>query len=328
MNNEPLVSVIIPTYNRKDKIAGAINSVLKQSYPNIQLIVVDDGSNDNTEEFIKTNFPTVEYIMQTHGGQATARNTGLKNARGTIIASLDSDDMWDAHFLAHSVHKLEEKNLDFVFSNWNQQLFTGGWDDCLTSSVFLKPFIKETNDGWIELSNQDLRNLFLRTCDAPSSSAVIRKSSIVHGWNPEIKIGDDWCLYLDMIFFKKSKAAFTMDKMWHKQIGTLNVYDGRKRSEVLTLLYIEDFQTYMKRYEGYLTKDEMQVLQEKYMESLVELAKHRLVRDFNIPDSARLLKRSMAISKSYTFSAIPNVIKMGWEWHMKELMQKFSKNNG
>ena len=328
MNNEPLVSVIIPTYNRKNKISGAIESVLNQVYKNIQLIVVDDGSDDNTEEFIKTTFPTVEYILQPHAGQATARNTGLQHAKGSIIASLDSDDMWEPEFLSKSVHTLEEKNLDFVFANWNQQLFDGSWGDCLTSSVFLKPYVKETNDGWIEMSNEDLRNLFLRTCDAPSSSAVIRKSSVIHGWNPAIKIGDDWCLYLDMIFFNKSKAAFTMDKLWHKQIGSFNVYDGRKRSEVLTLLYIEDFQTYMKRYENYLTKNEMQVLQEKYMESLVELAKHRLVRDFNITDSARLFKRSLAISKSYTLSAIPNILKMGWEWHMKELVQKLSKNNG
>jgi hypothetical protein len=49
------------------------------------------------------------------------------------------------------------------------------------------------------------------------------------------------------------------------------------------------------------------------------------VRDFNITDSARLMKRSMAISTSFTFSAIPNIIKTGWEWHLKELMQKFSK---
>ncbi len=324
MNNRPLVSVIIPTYNRIGKIAGAINSVLKQTYPNVQLIVVDDGSDDNTNEYI-TTFPMVEYVLQEHAGQAFARNNGLKHAKGNIIASLDSDDMWEPEFLDRCVTMLEEKNVDFVFANWHQELANGQWSDCLSNDPFLKQHVVDTPDHWIELSNADLRNLFLRTCPAPSSAAVIRKSSIFSGWNTEMKIGDDWCLYLDMIFFNKCKAAFTMNKLWHKQIDNLNIYDGRKRSEVLMLLFIDDFKKYITRYENELTKNELQILQKKYMESLVELAKHRLVRDFNITDSARLFKRSMDISPSFTFSTIPNIIKTGWDWHMKELMQKFSR---
>jgi glycosyltransferase involved in cell wall biosynthesis len=323
MSNRPLVSVIIPTYNRIQKISGAINSVLKQTYTNVQLIVVDDGSDDNTPELMKS-FPTVEYIIQPHAGQATARNTGLAHAKGSIIASLDSDDMWEPDFLERSVTVLEEKKADFVFANWHQQLNNGQWSDCLSNDPFLKPYIKETENHWIDLPNADLRNLFLRTCPAPSSAAVIRKSSVYAGWNILMKIGDDWCLYLDMIFFNGCKAAFTMDKLWHKQIDSLNIYDGRKRSEVLLLLFIDDFVKYMQRYENCLTREELQVMQEKYMQSLVELAKHRLVRDFNITGSAKLIKRAMDISPSFTFSAIPQVIKSGWEHHIKEIMQKFT----
>ena len=74
-NRTPLVTVIIPTYNRAKFIATAIESVLAQTYPNIQLLVVDDGSTDETARIVK-NYPKAEYILIPHGGQAAARNGG------------------------------------------------------------------------------------------------------------------------------------------------------------------------------------------------------------------------------------------------------------
>lgn len=86
MKNKPLVSVIIPTYNRAGKLPVAINSLLNQTYLNVQPIIVDDGSEDNTAELIK-KYPQIEYVLQEHAGQAAARNNGLRHAKGTIIAS-------------------------------------------------------------------------------------------------------------------------------------------------------------------------------------------------------------------------------------------------
>src|ERR1700744_4573839 len=95
---KPLATVSIPTYNREKFIATAIESVLAQTYPNIQLIVVDDGSTDDTVNVVK-RYPEAEYVLIPHGGQAAARNSGLHHAKGTIVASLDSDDKWDPSFL-------------------------------------------------------------------------------------------------------------------------------------------------------------------------------------------------------------------------------------
>src|SRR5690606_31977727 len=116
MITEPLVTVIIPTYNRAEKVKDAIQSVLNQTYTNIQILVIDDGSDDHTQKTIAL-FPQVEYILQLHAGQAAARNNGLRNAKGSIIANLDSDDMWEPEFLMHCVTKLEDNQLDFVFAN-------------------------------------------------------------------------------------------------------------------------------------------------------------------------------------------------------------------
>ncbi|UZJ43913.1 glycosyltransferase family 2 protein [Marinimicrobium sp. C6131] len=92
--SEPLVSVIIPVYNRQKTIARAIDSVLNQSYKNTEIIVVDDGSIDLTEEVVKNLYRNILYIKKNNGGPASARNIGLKNASGDYIAYLDSDDTW------------------------------------------------------------------------------------------------------------------------------------------------------------------------------------------------------------------------------------------
>ena len=89
-----LVSVLIPTYNRDYILGAAIESVLAQTYRPIEIVVVDDGSNDNTPAIVERFGSLVRYIYQDNGGLAVARNTGLSVARGEFIAFQDSDDLW------------------------------------------------------------------------------------------------------------------------------------------------------------------------------------------------------------------------------------------
>lgn len=92
--NYPLISVIVPAYNRADFILRPLNSVCNQSYNNFEIIVVDDGSTDNTASFIKNyKDKRIKYIKHTENrGVPSARNTGIKAARGEYITFLDSDD--------------------------------------------------------------------------------------------------------------------------------------------------------------------------------------------------------------------------------------------
>lgn len=102
-----LVSVIIPTYNRAHYIREAVESVLAQSYKNFEIIVVDDGSTDGTEEVLHPYRDSIRYFYQENQGASAARNLGIKNARGKYIAFLDSDDFWLPEMLEVQVGYLE-----------------------------------------------------------------------------------------------------------------------------------------------------------------------------------------------------------------------------
>lgn len=92
-----LVSIIIPTYNRKAYLETAVDSVLKQTFSNFELIIIDDGSNDGTDSLANSLWQKderIKYIYQSNKGVSSARNMGIKNARGELIGFLDSDDYW------------------------------------------------------------------------------------------------------------------------------------------------------------------------------------------------------------------------------------------
>lgn len=97
----PLISVVVPTYNHSNYIQNAIQSVLDQTYSNIELIIVNDGSTDKTSEILTTfeNNLTIQIIHQKNLGLSTARNTGIKRAQGDYIALLDADDLMEPNRL-------------------------------------------------------------------------------------------------------------------------------------------------------------------------------------------------------------------------------------
>ena len=111
IKNSSLVSVIIPTYNGSNTILRAINSVLNQTYSNLELIIVDDCSKDNTFEVVKNVKDKRVKVLRhkkNRGGSA-ARNTGIKEAKGEYIAFLDDDDEWLSEKVEKQVEYLKNK---------------------------------------------------------------------------------------------------------------------------------------------------------------------------------------------------------------------------
>ncbi|MBN2577548.1 MAG: glycosyltransferase [Pirellulales bacterium] len=150
-SGEPLVSVIIPTYNRRRVIGESILSVLNQSYSNLELIVVDDGSTDGTEKWVRSISSVIRYFWQPNAGVAAARNQGLAAARGELIAFQDSDDLWHHEKLSRQVallrdrpeagviytsHRVVDQDRNVIGGRW-RQLHSGWITEALFQSMFI-----------------------------------------------------------------------------------------------------------------------------------------------------------------------------------------------
>ena len=122
-----LISVVIPTYNRGYVIKRAIESIQKQTYSNIEIIVVDDGSTDNTCQIIEgISEPRIRYIYNPkNAGVSHARNLGIMAAKGDYIAFQDSDDVWRSDKLEKQIKCMEEQEYGMVYSAFEREFQDG-----------------------------------------------------------------------------------------------------------------------------------------------------------------------------------------------------------
>ncbi len=161
----PKASVIIPTYNRSDRLAKTMASVLAQSERDFELIVVDDGSTDNTRGVVGGFAdPRVRYLYKQNGGPASARNYGLAGAGGAYIAFLDHDDLWPPNFLEVMIAALEDRpEFGLAYAPITVQ-----FDDGSRIPSYKRPIGKT---GWLTM------DLFLHSF-VWTSAIVIRREAI------------------------------------------------------------------------------------------------------------------------------------------------------
>jgi glycosyltransferase involved in cell wall biosynthesis len=114
VTNNPLVSVVIPAYNRAHTLRRAVDSVLNQTYNNIEVIIVDDGSIDNTHETLRLYGDKIRWWSQKNAGPSRARNSGIREAKGDYVAFLDSDDAWAPTKLEKQMGLLSRCSADVV----------------------------------------------------------------------------------------------------------------------------------------------------------------------------------------------------------------------
>lgn len=117
---QPTISVVIPTFDSALFLVETLDSVLSQDYPNVEILVIDDGSTDNTTEVLEPYRDRIKYFKQPNwGGPSRPRNVGIQNATGEFIAFFDSDDLMLPGKLSRSASALiEHPDLDFVFTNF------------------------------------------------------------------------------------------------------------------------------------------------------------------------------------------------------------------
>ena len=155
------ISIVIPTYNRCELLKRAIKSVLGQTISVREIIIVDNGSTDNTYEMISSLFPEITYIYENRKGVSIARNVGIKNCDSTWIAFLDSDDAWEPQ-------KLEKQ---LFFSNNNNKKYRV----IHTNEIWYKNKKFQNQLKKHEKSGGDIFEKSLQLCCISPSSAFIKK---------------------------------------------------------------------------------------------------------------------------------------------------------
>lgn len=184
--SKPLVSVVIPTYNRAGFIMQAINTVRQQTYANWELIVVDDCSTDNTREVVGSlGDERIQYVRheQNQGGSA-ARNTGIKHASGKYIAPLDSDDEWSANKLEKQVEVAESSPENIAGIYCDRKLLNPGGETKMVTNV-------ESDFGLT-------RKFLLGNVIGGASVVMLRKEALeeVGLFDPDCKAKQDTDLWL------------------------------------------------------------------------------------------------------------------------------------
>jgi glycosyltransferase involved in cell wall biosynthesis len=212
--NYPLVSVIIPTFNRGFVVFKSIESVLNQRYKNIQCIVIDDGSTDDTTTRIQPYLDRIEYYYQPNQGQGSARNLGLHYSKGEFIATLDSDDEWFPDFISSHLDQMLKHNLTLTFSNYDVYNVKHGR---MSQIERVKSYLDPINlNQWHIIDGSVFRDLIVPGVIIPSSGVLKRRSALSYGWDTQVKIADDWMLQLEIAMIQPIKVGFTFERNWKK----------------------------------------------------------------------------------------------------------------
>jgi glycosyltransferase involved in cell wall biosynthesis len=212
----PLISVIMPAYNAEKHIARALESIRAQTYPNVEIIVVDDGSTDATEDVVRRTAPNARYMKIINSGPAAARNEGNLHAKGKYLAFLDADDLWHPRKLELQVAYLERNPaIGVVFCMWCETLPNETNIDWRKKQRFKEPLslaIMAEKSGWL------YPDLLLDTM-IHTSSVVLRKALFdeLGGFNRALTIGEDYDLWIRLSRITEI----------HKLRATLSAYEQR-----------------------------------------------------------------------------------------------------
>lgn len=234
VKNNPTVSVIIPTYNRAHLVGRAIQSVLNQTYQDVEIIVVDDGSTDNTEEVVNSfNDNRIRYIRrkENSGTSAAPRNTGIKITRGKYIAFQDSDDEW-------LPQKLEKQMR--VFENASPEVgivYTGFWRIASGKKTYVPSSRITPKEG-------DIHNILLEGNFIGGAVTLIKKECFERAgmFDEELPQLMDWEMWIRISKYYQFKCIDEPLVISYYTPGGVNEQGGLIQAKTLKLILEKHFE--------------------------------------------------------------------------------------
>ncbi len=267
------VSIIVPTYNKAEQLKRALDSILGQTYSNLEVIVINDGSLDHTKDILQEYQQKDERIVaiyQENSGVSVARNVGIKRATGTYINFVDGDDAIAPDIIEKLVKKIEEEKVDLVRYN------------CYYSTEENKEEAKGSMAGFANkrIESEDLEEVRkkLITGELPGYSCLLfMKSEILKNWNKgnvydkKIRYMEDTLVYLEL--FCRIKSAYFFDEPAYYYYYTPET-SLREKSfyqtylKTLNLVY-QKMKTILKKY-GKLTQELSDLIDVKWLNTIVD----------------------------------------------------------
>lgn len=234
-----LISIIIPCYNDAEFIVQAVESALNQTYPNKEVIIVDDGSDVETKRILKKIEPKIDkLITQENRGQSKARNIGIKHAKGDYVLVLDSDDYFELTFCEKAINIFKVKR--------NVKLVT-----CYATLLFEK-----MHDSYVHKPSGGTIKDFIKSNGALGSAMFLKKDFLlVGGYDESMKQGfEDWEFYIRLL--KNGGVAYTIPEPlynYRKRENTTTSRALKVKYDLLKLIYFKHKDLYKENFEIIIT---------------------------------------------------------------------------
>lgn len=237
MINVSLISIIIPCYNDALYIEQAIDSALNQTYPYKEVIVVDDGSNEETKKILKSlESKITKLITQENQGQSNARNTGIQAAKGKFILTLDSDDFFESTFCEKAITIISGNDNVKIVSCYANLLFENGLNN-----------IFQTEGG-------DLQSFLCKNFALGSALFRLEEWKVSGGYDEKMKQGfEDWEFYVRLL--KTGGIAEIIQEPlynYRKRHNTTTDKANKIKYELLSYIYLKHQDLYKANFEIFI----------------------------------------------------------------------------
>jgi glycosyltransferase involved in cell wall biosynthesis len=254
--NPALISVIMPCYNAATYVEDAVSCVIQQTYPEVELIVVDDGSTDGSIDILQQlaahHAPRLTLLFQGHMGLYPARNLGLEHAKGGYVAFLDADDYWTPDALEKLATALNDHHADIAYC---------GWQDTGDGASGTDPYIPP------DYSQMDTAAEFLRSCPWPIHAALVRREAIdaVKGFSERCLSAMDYDLWL-RLYAHTHKIVRVPEVMAFHRVHGKGQISKTKWKQVLDVLKVRrDFVTHHSDQVAHLSRDRVIELSDGFL---------------------------------------------------------------